>query len=59
MFSAAIYLGKAVPQVLRTNILHPIQRHVLPVDEPVSATLVYTDAEGNEKQLKCKLKERC
>lgn len=35
------------------------QRHVLPIDEPVDATLIYSDADGNERQLKCKLKERC
>jgi hypothetical protein len=35
------------------------QRHVLPVDEPVNATLIYSGADGNERQMKCKLKERC
>lgn len=35
------------------------QRYVLPIDEPVLATLVYTDADGNEKRAKCQLKERC
>lgn len=35
------------------------QRHVLPLAEPVLATLVYTDADGSEQQIKCKLKERC
>ena len=36
------------------------QRYVLPEGEPVLATLVYTDREGNERTTpKLKLKERC
>jgi hypothetical protein len=35
------------------------QRHVLPDDEPVIATLIYRDKQGKERRLKSVLEDRC
>ncbi len=41
------------------NSFCAFQRHVLPDDEPVLATLIYTDKDGNEQSVESELKERC
>jgi hypothetical protein len=41
------------------NSFWAFQEHFLPDSEGVQATLVYRDAEDNERRLTCLLKERC
>ncbi len=41
------------------NSFCAFQRHVLPENEPVNATLIYRDKQGKERRLKSVLEDRC
>ena len=51
-----VFLGQ---QGIGRNSFASFQCHALPEDEPVLATLIYKDANGKERHLDYKLKERC
>jgi len=51
-----VFLG--LPGVGRSSFC-AFQRHVLPEDEPVLTTLIYTDKDGKERQVRSMLEDRC